>query len=196
MSCSSARWLAFADESFLEIEVGGFYVLAAVVFENDTREAVRETMLALRGKRATRKLHWNEMDSSQKRTAAKAVADLGGFHVVTVGAPVPARRQERARVACLTRLVYELCSYGVTELWMEARTAALNARDIATVRGARYSLPKGTAFRVEHVAGREEAVFWAADIVAGAVRAHREGSGEYRAMLTDCVYEIDVITDC
>lgn len=196
MPCSSARRPAFADESFLETDVGGFYVLAAVVFADDTRESVREAMLALRGTRATRKLHWNEMDSSQKRTAAKAVADLGGFHVVTVGAPVPARRQERARVACLTRLVHELHSYAVTELCMEARTAALNKRDIATVRGARYSLPKGTIFRVEHIAGQEEAVFWAADIVAGAVRAHREGSSEYRAMLADCVYEIDVITDC
>src|SRR5699024_11011566 len=158
--------------------------------------AVRSAMLALRGARRTRKLHWNEMDNRQKRTATKVIADLGGFHVVTIGTPVPARRQERARVACLRRLVHELHSYAVTEMWVEARTTALNKRDISTVRGARFNLPKGTVFRVEHVDGQDEPVFWAADIVAGAVRSHREGTGEYRSLLAGCVYEIDVATNC
>ena len=193
---SSVSWRAFADESFVEAATGGFYVLAAVVFEHGTHQAVREAMLGLRGTRGSHKLHWNEMDSKQKRTAAKVVADLDGFHIVAIGSPVPARRQERARAACLTRLVHELHGYAVSELWMEARTDVLNMRDIDTVRGARYGLPKGAVLRVEHIDGKDEPVFWAADIVAGAIRTHREGRAEYRALLADCVYEIDVATDC
>jgi hypothetical protein len=93
-------------------------------------------------------------------------------------------------------MVCELHSYAVTELCMEARTPALNQRDIATTRGARYGLPKGTSFRINHIAGSREALFWAADIVAGAVRAHREGTSDYHAILRPCIYEIDVATGC
>lgn len=187
---------AFADESFLESVTGGFYVLAAVVFETDTHEAVREAMRGLRGKRDTRKLHWNEMDHQQQHNAAKTIAGLDGFHVVSVGSPVPVKRQDRARAACLTQLVYELHSYEVTELFMEGRTTTLNKRDVETVKGARFSLPKGTNFRVDHMPGKNEALFWAADIVAGAVRAHHEGTENYRRLLEGCLYEISVITDC
>lgn len=187
---------AFADESFHEAATDGFYVLAAAVVELDAHETVREAMRELRGKRDTRKLHWNEMDRAQQRAAAKTVAGLDGFHVVTIGAPVPAKRQEHARAACLTRLVHELHSFEVTELFMESRPKALNARDIATVTGARYGLPKGTVFRVEHMPGMNEALFWVADIVAGAVRAHREGIDEHRAVVQACLHEINVVTDC
>lgn len=187
---------AYADESFHEAPVGGFYVLAAVVFENETHADVRAAMWQLRGSRHTRKLHWNEMDAAQQHTAAKTVADLRGFHIVTIGAPVPRKRQERARAACLTRLVAELHSYEVTHLFMEGRTKALNARDIDTVRGARFGLPKGTVFHVEHVPGKQDALFWAADIVAGAVRAHREGVANYRRLLDECLYEVELDTDC
>lgn len=187
---------AFVDESFQEADVGGYYVLAAVVFEPELQESARAVMRELRGARDTRKLHWNEMDAVQRHAAAKTVADLEGFYIVTVGSPVPSRRQERARAACLTRLVMELHGYGITELLVEARTAALDARDIRTVRGARFSLPKGTEFRVEHIPGKAEALFWAADIVAGAVRAGREGIEDYVTLLKDCLYAVSVVTDC
>lgn len=187
---------AFADESFFEHPTAGFYVLAAVVFDAAVAESAREAMLQLRGRRQTAKLHWNEMSTPQRLTAAKTLADLDGLHVVTVGAPVPAKRQERARAQCLTRLVVELAGYGVTDLVMEARTAALDRRDVTTVTGARHHLPRGTRFRVEHRPGGADALFWAADIVAGAVRAGRSGQGEHRRLLDDRIYEITVATDC
>lgn len=188
---------AFADESFHEVDgVGGFYVLAAALFKVTSFADAREAMKSLRGRRRSAKLHWNEMDELQQQTAAKAVADLDGFHVVTVGAPVPGKKQERARVRCLGQLVYELHGFGVELLVMESRTPALNRRDIRTVTGARYGLPKGTRFRIEHVKGAEEPLCWVADIVAGALRAQREGRPGLRELLDDCVYEIEVETGC
>jgi hypothetical protein len=153
-------------------------------------------MRAILGKRNTSKLHWNEMDAQQRRSAVKTVAGIDGFHVVTIGTPVPRRRQERARAQCLHRLVLELHGFGVGRLLVESRTHQLNMRDVATVAGTRFQLPKGTPLRVDHRAGAAEPLFWAADIVAGAVRAHREGQGRYRALLEECVYEIEVATSC
>lgn len=193
MSDDAAR-VAYADESFHEADHGGFYVLAAAVFDESTHDTVRATMQALRGKRRTPKLHWNEMDTRQQASAAETVAALDGFHIVTVGTPVPRTRQERARALCLGRLVTELHSYSVTDLVIEARTAQLDARDIATVRGARFSLPKGARFHVVHVPGKQEPLLWSADIVAGAVRAHHQGDGTYRRKLARCLYEVELDT--
>jgi uncharacterized protein DUF3800 len=187
---------AFVDESFHEAPTGGFYVLAAAMFNPNSYELVRATMRAILGKPNISKLHWNEMDAQQRRNAVKTVAGIDGFYVVTIGTPVPYRRQERARARCLRQLVLELHSYGVTHLLVESRTRQLNTRDVATVAGTRFQLPKGTPFRVDHWAGADEPLFWAADIVAGAVRAHREGQGRYRALLEECVYEVEVATSC
>ncbi|MFB9610193.1 DUF3800 domain-containing protein [Kutzneria kofuensis] len=191
---------AFADESFQEDPVHGFYVLAAAVFPPAIHDQVRETMLdlrsRLRSRRTTDKLHWNHLDPYQQEAAAKQVAEIEGFHVVTVGTPVPQRRQERARAACLTRLVLELHSLGVTELVMEAREAELNRRDVQTVIGARYGLVGRPEFRVSHRFGSLDPLLWAADMVAGAVRAHRLGRPAPRDLLDDCLYEITIDTGC
>lgn len=190
----NAARVAYTDESFHEADHDGFYVLAAAVFDETSHDTVRTALQALRGKRRTSKLHWNEMDTRQQATAAATVAALDGFHIVTVGTPVPRTRQERARAMCLTRLVSELHSYSVTDLVIEARTTQLDDRDIKTVRGARFSLPAGTRFHVAHVAGSQEPLLWSADIVAGAVRAHHQGDGTYRRKLEHCLYEIELNT--
>ncbi len=188
---------AFADESFREVDgMAGFYVLAAAVFEVAAFEAARDAMRDLRGRRRSDKLHWNEMDDQEKQMATKAVSELDGFHIVTVGAPVPAKKQERARARCLNALVHELHSFDVKLLAMESRTRQLNARDVQVVQGARYQLPKGSQFRIDHIKGAEEPLCWAADIVAGALRAHREGRSGLRELLDDCLYEVEVDTGC
>ena len=191
---------AFADESFQEDPVHGFYVLAAAVFPPAIHDEVRELMLdlrcRLRNRRATDKLHWNHLEHYQQDAAAKQVAGIEGFHVVTIGTPVPQRRQERARAACLTRLVYELHSLGVTDLVMEAREAELNQRDVRTVIGARHGLLKRPEFRITHQFGAVDPLLWAADMVAGAVRAHRLGRPVPRDLLDGCLYEITIDTGC
>jgi hypothetical protein len=175
-------------------------VLAAAVFPPVIHDQVRETMLELRSRlrsrRAADKLHWNHLDPCQQEAAAKEVAGIEGFHVVAIGAPVPQRRQERARAVCLTRLVGELHGLGVTDLVMEAREPELNHRDVQTVIGARYGLVGRAEFRVSHRFGVVDPLLWAADVVAGAVRAHRLGRPGPRDLLDDCLYEITIDTGC
>lgn len=163
---------AYADESFRESRAGGYYVVAAAVFEQGGHDLAREVLDSLRGRRrsAGGKLHWNEMDAAEQRAAVKQLAALEALHLVVVGGPVPHRRQERARARCVRTLVLELHGYGVERLLMEGRTTALNARDVRAVQGARYELPKGSRFTIEHVPGPAEPLLWAADVVAGAVR--------------------------
>ncbi|OLZ52072.1 hypothetical protein [Amycolatopsis keratiniphila] len=188
--------LAFGDESFKESDVDGFYVLAAAVFDPAVHDEARIVMSELRGRRRIPKLHWNEMDPAEQAAAVKTLADLDGFHLVAIGSPVPRRRQERARAGCLRRLTLELSAFDVEMLVLESRTATLNARDVETVRGARFDLPKGTQFRVVHEKGKDEPLLWAADIVAGAIRATKDGQPGYRRLIEDLVYEIDVETRC
>jgi len=187
---------AFGDESFKESDKDGFYVLAAAVFDRAVHDEVRIVMSELRGKRRIPKLHWNEMDPAEQEAAVKTLADLDGFHLVAVGTPVPRRRQERARACCLRRLVHELSAFDVEMLVLESRTATLDARDVETVKGSRFDLPKGTPFRVTHQPGKLEPLLWAADIVAGAIRAGEDGRPGYRRLIEDLVYEIAVETDC
>ncbi|AOP51686.1 hypothetical protein SL103_34265 [Streptomyces lydicus] len=187
---------AWSDESFQEKDSAGFYVIAAAVVDSDALQDARELMQSLRGRRNTAKSHWTEMDARQKVRAAQCVAGIDGVHVVTIGSPVPPRKQERARSKCLSRLVAELYSLGVDRLFMEAREAQLNKRDIQTVQSARFVLPKGADFRIEHVHGGQEPLLWVADVVAGACRARQLGEDAYWAALHAVVLEVEVPTDC
>lgn len=185
---------AWGDESFHEHPERGVYVLAAAVLPDDDREHARQVLLRLRGRRRTPKLHFHEMDRAEQRQAAKSLADLDGLHVVVLAAPVPPRRQERARAQCLTRLVTELHSYDVDTLYLEARAPELNTADVRTVAGARQSLlPAPSRFRVEHRHGAEAVELWAADIVAGVCRAAHDGRRpELREALAERIYDIHI----
>lgn len=183
--------IAYVDESFHEHPTDGFYVLAAAVFDEEADQA-REAMLTLRGRRRIAKLHWNEMDHRQQRTAAQTVSDLAGIHLITIGTPVPQKKQERARRTALRRLAYELHSIGVTQIMIEARQAKLDRADVELVITTRTDLPKGTHLRVDHQRGAAEPLFWVADIVAGAVRADREGVPVYREILGPVVQVVEV----
>lgn len=57
-------------------------------------------------------------------------------------------------------------------------------------------LPKENHFGVEHEFGLKEPALWVADLVAGAVRAHRLGDTTHREVLGDRVCEITIVTDC
>ncbi|MFB7293534.1 hypothetical protein [Actinacidiphila glaucinigra] len=154
-------------------------------------------MSRFKGSRATAKLHWNEMDRIERKDAAQLVAGQQGLHIVSVGSPVPRRKQERARAKCLRALILELHGFGVTRLCLEAREKELNARDIRTVVTTRQTaLPKGTQIRVEHMPGATEPLLWISDIVAGVVRAHRQGDHTYTELLGPTLLDFDVTTDC
>ncbi|MFD4919593.1 hypothetical protein ACFWNR_41125 [Streptomyces virginiae] len=185
------------DESFHENSEKGFYILAATIIDPTCTDEVRASMRRMKGRRDTSKVHWTEMDHRQRRDAAQLVASQNGIYVVSVGTPVPKRKQERARSKCLTPLIVELHGFGINQLYLEAREAELNARDIRTVANARQTiLPKGTLFRADHVPGSGEPLLWISDIVAGAVRAHRTGDRQYTDLLGDTLVDFEVGTDC
>jgi hypothetical protein len=77
---------------------------------------------------------------------------------------------------------------------MEARQDVLDRADVELVTASRYDLPKGTQLRVDHQRGAAEPLFWVADIVAGAIRAGRQGTPAYREILGDRVHVVEV--DC
>jgi hypothetical protein len=186
--------VAYVDESYREHEGGGFYVLAAAVLDDEVDRS-RTAMLALRGARQVGKVHWNEMDSRDRQQAVTVVAELSGVHVVAVGSPVPRRGQERARAVTLRRLVFELHARGVRRMLIEARQVRLDRRDVQVVIAARYDLPRGVKRpEVQHCAGSAEPLLWIADIVAGAVRADRQGESGYIDLLGSRVEVIAV--DC
>jgi hypothetical protein len=187
---------AWGDESFDESSGGGVYVLAAAVFESAVEASVRESMVRLLGRRKADKLHWHEMDHRQRLQAVAQVRALSGFYVVAVGTPVPRRRQERARVACLAAVVGELHGFAVELFHMESRGPQLDVRDVEVVKGARFALPRGSSFHISHVLGVDEPLTWVADIVAGACRAGRQGKGTYRDILGKVVIDFDVMTGC
>jgi hypothetical protein len=112
--------MAFADESFREDLIEGLSVLAAAVLEARAQQPARELMRRLPGPRRTNKLHCTRwIDFNKRRRPPRR--GHGGLHVVAVCTPVPRRRQERARAACLTALVAELPGSGVQHLHIEAR---------------------------------------------------------------------------
>ncbi|MEU7889876.1 hypothetical protein AB0B54_30615 [Microbispora bryophytorum] len=183
---------AWADESFQEHDTTGFYIIAAVIIPASAQEPARAQMLQAQARHAPAKLHWVARDDKERLELAYTVAEIEGLHVVAVGSPVHQRRQERARAYCLHQLVLELHGFGVEQLFMEARQPTLNTRDITTVQHARYTLPKGTHFRIDHLPGAGEALLWVADIVAGAVRAEKLGDPRYREILGDRVIDFPV----
>ena len=196
MSSSSSGTVAYGDESFLESLIGGYYVVATALLDPQHHDHARQVMLDLRGARSTAKTHWTEMDTVERKGAAVAVAEIEGLHIVVTGTPVPPRRQERARARCLEHLVPELYGCGVGSLVMESRGRALDQRDVRAVIGARLALPRGVGFTIEHVPGREEPLLWVADVLAGAVRAGRHGDRNYRSVLADRVYDVEIETGC
>lgn len=189
---------AYVDESFQEHPERGFYILAAAIFDDchSARELLTAQRRELGPPGAPSKLHWTDMDRRRREHIAKQVGTLDARHVAVIGSPVPTRRQERARAVCLKRLVLELHTLGVAELWIEARERELNRRDIRTVAGARYQLPKDARFRVDHLHGMGDPLFWAADVIAGAIRAQRLGNPSHRDQLGDRVREVAVSTEC
>ncbi|MDN5932386.1 MAG: hypothetical protein L0I24_15190 [Pseudonocardia sp.] len=125
------------------------------------------------------------MDDRDRHAAVTVAASLTGTYPVAVGAPVPPRGQERARRIVLRRLVGELHAIGVLDITAESRGGVLDRRDVELLRSVRFDLPKGTRVCLDHRRGEAEPLLWPADIIAGAVRATREGRTIYREMLAD-----------
>lgn len=130
------------------------------------------------------KLHWRQLDSRSKKQCIDVLSSFDVAHIVVAGAPLDARRQERARAACMERLLFELGELGVTSVLLEARTESLNRRDmrlIEQLRGKR-SLPR--SLRVDIGLPSTEPMLWIPDQVLGALGDAKCEDGQWAANFT------------
>lgn len=150
-----------------------------------------EALIALRLP-GQNKLHWHDEGTSRRAKISAAIAGCDISAVVVVGIPMAAVKQERARVKCLERLLFELDGLHVEQVVLEARTPALNARDMKTVIRLRGREVISTRIRVEIGYPSSEPMLWTADAVAGAVSAARRGDGAWVAVLDEILTQIEL----
>lgn len=60
------------------------------------------------------------------------------------------------------------------------------------IMDARYGLPKGSTFRIDHRPGSKEPALWCADIVAGAFRWKQRGNAWRHLEPQAFVYELEI----
>lgn len=174
---------------------GGLYLLAATICTPAAAEPIRDGMRSLLVGSGSR-LHWHTEGPQRRRTIAAQLATIDSLaaHTVVVAAPVDPERQERARRLALERLLYELDNAGVSLVWIESRTAALNARDRELVAALRSRRGVSGALVVDFASPTREPMLWAPDAVAGAVGQARDHGGDREPylLLRERITEHDV----
>ena len=183
---------AWVDESMHVASAAlpnGLYLLAATVADPAECETIRDVVRGLLVGRSPR-LHWRDQTPRRRRFIANVLADIRVAHTVVVGMPLDQARQERARRQCMERLFHELHAIAVARVWLETRTASLNAHDrkmIDALRG-RHIIPD--AFTVDFAQPRQEPMLWLPDAIAGAVGMHyRQDDDEPYQALTARITE-------
>jgi hypothetical protein len=182
---------AWVDESVIvggPAHPEGTYTLAAAVVETAAAGAIRDLLRELTLTKGGR-LHWVDESSKRRDGIMAAIAALDLAAIVTAGSPVHRSKQERARRCCLERLFYELGLMGVTEVWLESRTATPDRRDLRLLDYARDKglVPRG--FSVGFARPRDEPMLWIPDAVAGAVTAARLGETRWLLAMSEILTE-------
>ena len=112
--------------------------------------------------------------------------------VVVVGVPMANRRQERARRICMETLLPTLeQEYGVSQVFLEARTQSLIRKDHEQVANLVGKKLITSTLRVDNARPLEEPMLWVPDAVAGAVGADRLGNPEWLDIIRHTVTRID-----
>lgn len=171
---------AFVDES----ESQNLYLLAAVIIQDRAADELRPAVDAMR--LAGPKLHWTKESDQRRQQVVAAVVRLAIPALVVLGTR---EIGERARRKSLRRMLWELDQRGVERVVFEARERRQNARDMELIAHLLRSHELRGPLHTDHVAGRVEPLLWLADVVAGAIRAHREQGVGY----PDLVRLVDVV---
>lgn len=185
---------AWVDESIHTPgpDTQGMYVLASVVADptgcDHARAALAELLPKGRGR-----LHWRDEGEPLRRKITAAIVTCDFASVVVVGVELEPSKQERARRKCLRRLLHEMESIGVSQVWLESRTTSLNRQDMWLVDKLRGERALSKGLRVDMSRPLEEPMLWVPDAIAGAVAAARKGGeAEHREVLGTMVQEIDL----
>lgn len=175
---------AWVDESVIVGPPGGSgtYTLAAVVTDHGRCEELRRDLSGLTIKPGVR-LHWVAESAKRRDLIAEAIGRMDIAAILAVGTPMERSRQERARRCCLERLLYELDQFGVSEAWLESRTAAQDLRDRRLVDSARRKRLVSPEVQVRFARPVGEPMLWLPDAVAGAMSAAVLGEGRWLAAL-------------
>jgi hypothetical protein len=160
------------DESVIVGPVGrsGTYTMAAVITDSARCDELRRELAGLSIKPGVR-LHWVGESVKRRDLIAEAIAQMDIAAILTVGTPMERSRQERARRCCLEQLLYELDQFGVSQAWLESRTAAQDRRDLQLVDSARRKRLISHELQVRFARPTGEPMLWLPDAVAGAMSA-------------------------
>lgn len=179
-------WVSPVDES-IRID-DRVYIIAACALEDVNVPMARDTMRELEPRRG-RRFHWHDRKPVDRLAAVQAIAQVLTLHIVTIGAPIDPRRQERARRQCLEALLFHLDAAGIEQVWLETRGATADRRDIAAIDRFRARQIIGHAIRVDHAHPSAEPLLWLADAIARAVSAAEGGDPTYRAVIASMLTE-------
>lgn len=169
----------------------GTYILASVVCDPSGCDPVREALRSLLQGRQ-RRLHWRDESGPRRTKIAVAISAMDLAAVVVVGVPMANRRQERARRICMETLLPTLeQEYGVSQVFLEARTQSLIRKDHEQVANLVGKKLITSTLRVDNARPLEEPMPWVPDAVAGAVGADRLGNPEWLDIIRHTVTRID-----
>ncbi|WP_020390194.1 hypothetical protein [Kribbella catacumbae] len=186
---------AWVDESVI-VDRGdrfGTYTMAAAIADPmdcaDIRRQLRDLTMGRNGR-----LHWAHESAKHRDAIAATIAAADLALVVVIGAPMYGPKQERARRCCLERLLYELAQCGVSEVWMESRSAAPDRRDVRLVDSARRKGLLPAELKVGFGRPQDEPMLWIPDAVAGAATAARLGEPRWLLVFSEILsqHEVDV----
>jgi hypothetical protein len=184
---------AWVDESVIVGRDGrqGVYTLAAVVADSANCDDIRGRLRALTLSRGGR-LHWVDESSKRRDVIAAAIAGIDLAAIVTIGSPMDKTKQERARRCCLERLLYELGFLGVSQVWLESRSAKPDRRDLKLIDSGRRRRLIPPDLQVDFARPKVEPMLWLPDAVAGAVTAANLGESRWLTAISELVTQHEV----
>ena len=177
--------VALLDESYrytpsrpVEASADDFYVLAAVILDGHTLEEARSAALDVveTGTNFHATDLWHQGDVATLHRMLEHVRDEAGWNVVAIESPY-AGHADRARQACLRRLLIELNARGVRHVCADSRYQPKakdpekhDKADLRTLRELRSARLVDRQMTMRHAADADEPLLWLPDGVAWAVR--------------------------
>lgn len=168
------------DESTPSSATGIYVVVAVVVLPTASHDQARDQLRSLCPPQV-HSLHWHRERRPERREEIVSVLNRLDLEVyAAIVYPVPAKRQEDARTACLAALLTQLPELEV--LHIETRSDPLNLRDHHSMANA-ARLGGLVPARVVHQHKTDDPLLWAADAAASILALgqawHRPGDAHW-----------------
>ncbi|MBB2975107.1 hypothetical protein FHX49_000648 [Microbacterium endophyticum] len=177
---------AFVDESSALREPGTQeYLIGAAVVPSDSCDGLREQLQRLKLPGQI-KLHWRDESEQRRKKIVDEVQQLEPLSVVITHRSERQNKTERFRRLCLGDLYNNMLDLDVHDLVLESRGGAQDKKDVAHIVALQNS-GLDERLRIAHKRGGDEPLLWIADVVLGAINAHRAGNSRYFDALSTLV---------